>query len=90
MDRRHVLCGLGTMPMIAANHPDEAPPQGRPPFAWEGADAKRWRFRSWEWRDAAWRPLIGHVAITAGGIVVSGRVDPADAYDLRTRIAAIG
>ncbi len=61
----------------------------RPPFHVAPEGAGTWRFRSWTWREGAWRPLIGRITVEGAGLQVSGRPDPRDARALQAALGRI-
>jgi len=87
--RRSLLGGaLAVVPAGALGAKASFDPS-RPPFhvAREGAGA--WRFRSWSWREGAWRPVIGRIAAEGAVLRVSGRPDPRDAHALQAALDRI-
>lgn len=84
MDRRaFVGSAFGSValgfPAVAAGHEDD-----RPSFTITPDAPHRWRVRSWEWRDGAWRPRIAQMIRTGSEFRVHGSVAAAD----RTALAA--
>jgi len=87
MDRRWFMTSIAGVAAgsawLARDEDGEA--QGRPPLAVEPDGPGRWRVRSWEWRNGAWRPAIAHATSTAAGIQLRGRIGAAD----RAEVAAL-
>ena len=46
----------------------------------------RWRIRSWQWRDNAWRPSIARAERTDAGADISGTIDAADRAEVIARL----
>lgn len=61
----------------------------RPPFHFEPVSPSRWRFRSWTWRDDAWRPLTGNVTVEGDALKLDGHPDPQDRLALQAALAEI-
>ena len=81
MDRRAFLgstlgsAALGLPPAAAATATDSGE---RPSFAVTPDGLDRWRVRSWDWRDSAWRPSIARLIRTDSRFRLEGRIAAAD------------
>ncbi|MBC9031004.1 hypothetical protein IAG41_01230 [Sphingomonas sp. JC676] len=60
----------------------------RPSFAVTPDGLDRWRVRSWDWRDGAWRPRIARLIRTDSRFRLEGRVAAADRPALAEWIGA--
>lgn len=90
MTRRGMIgATLAAAPASVMAVPATLAPEGRPPFHLEPVSATQWRFRSWTWANAAWRPLTGNVSITGDDIVVAGSPDARDSVALQAALADI-
>jgi hypothetical protein len=90
MTRRAMIgATLAVAPGAVLATPLGSASDARPPFHLSPVSATRWRFRSWTWRDGAWRPLTGDVSIEGDEIVVSGSPDPRDRPALQAALAGI-
>jgi hypothetical protein len=88
MDRRGLIVsitGLAVGSACTARVPS-ADAAGKPPLAIEPQDAGRWRIRSWQWRDEAWRPAIAHAVPGAGGFEISGEIAMTDRAEVVARL----
>lgn len=80
MDRRIFMgSALGSLALGGMPADAEAAARGeRPSFAVTPDGAARWRVRSWEWRDHAWRPSIAYLSRTGSRLRIEGPVAAAD------------
>lgn len=81
MDRRTLLASIGAAAAgsaCSAKDDGGAERTGRPTLAIDSDGPGRWRIRSWQWRESAWRPLIARARRTDTGIEISGSIDAAD------------
>lgn len=87
MDRRTLMTSIaGAAAASACSAEDEAEAKrtGRPTLAVESEGPGRWRIRSWQWEENAWRPAIARARRTAAGIEFSGSI----AADDRAKVVA--
>lgn len=91
MNRRSLFASIGGFvavgPAALGNPEDAANASGRPALAIEPEGPWRWRVRSWEWRNSAWRPAIGHAMVTSSGIELRGRIAVADRAEVRAQLS---
>lgn len=91
MDRRTLLASIGaTAAGSACSAKDDSGAErtGRPTLAIDPVGPGRWRIRSWQWREDAWRPLIASAKRTDVGIAISGTIDAADRAEVIARLRA--
>ena len=89
MDRRTLLASIGAAAAgSACSAKDDSGAQrtGRPTLAIESDGPGRWRIRSWQWRENAWRPSIVRAKQTDAGIDISGTIDAADRAEVIARL----
>ncbi|WP_332816613.1 hypothetical protein [Sphingopyxis sp.] len=89
MDRRTLLASIaGAAAGSACTAKDDAGTEktGRPTLAIDSEGSGRWRIRSWQWRENAWRPLIARAKRTDAGIQISGTIDAADRAEVLARL----
>ncbi len=88
MDRRGLIVsitGLAVGSAYTARVPS-GDVAGRPPLAIEPQGSGRWRIRSWQWREEAWRPAIAHAVAGATGIDISGNIAMTDRAEVLARL----
>ena len=92
MDRRTLLTSIAAAAAGSACAAEDAgsgtDKSGRPTLAIDSDGPGRWRIRSWEWRENAWRPRIARAERTAAGIEVRGPIDAADRAKVLARLGA--
>jgi len=89
MDRRTMLTSIGAAAAAsacAAKDDSGAELTGRPTLAIYSDGPGRWRIRSWQWRENAWRPLIARARRADAGIEVRGNIDAADRAEVVARL----
>ena len=89
MDRRTLLAsiaGAAAASGCTAKDDTGAERTGRPTLAIDSDGSGRWRIRSWQWRESAWRPLIARAKRTDTGIEISGSIDAADRAEVVARL----
>lgn len=89
MDRRALLASIGAAAAgSGCSAKDDSGPErtGRPTLAIDSVGLGRWRIRSWQWREDAWRPLIASAKRTDVGIAISGTIDAADRAEVVARL----
>lgn len=89
MDRRTLLTSIaGAAAGSACTAKDDtgAERTGRPTLAIDPDGPGRWRVRSWQWRENAWRPLIARAKQTDAGIEINGTIDAADRAEVFARL----
>jgi hypothetical protein len=89
MDRRTLLtsiAGAAAGSRCTARDDGEGERTGRPTLAIESEGPGRWRIRSWQWRENAWRPLIARARQTGAGTQISGPIDAADRAEVLARL----
>lgn len=89
VSRRGLIGGALTVVPAATFGAAGSSDPSRPPFHFARAHDGVWRFRSWTWKNNAWRPLTGRVVAEATGWRVSGRPDPRDAAALQAALGRI-
>ncbi|MGL3820829.1 hypothetical protein [Sphingopyxis sp. R3-92] len=90
MDRRTLMTSIAGAAAVACSARDEveAKRTGRPTLAVESEGPGRWRIRSWQWEENAWRPAIARAQQTAAGIEFSGPIAAADRAKVVARLDA--
>lgn len=89
MDRRTLItsiAGVAAACGCTAKDDTGAGKAGRPTLAIDSEGPGRWRIRSWQWRENAWRPLIARAKRTDTGIRISGTIDAADRAEVIARL----
>lgn len=89
MDRRTLLASIGAAAAGSAcsvKDDSGAEKTGRPTLAIDSDGPGRWRVRSWQWRENAWRPLIARAERSDAGIAISGMIDAADRATVIARL----
>lgn len=89
MDRRTLMASIAVAAAgsaCTAKDDDGAEKTGRPTLAIDSDGPGRWRIRSWQWRDDAWRPSIARAKRTDAGIEISGKIDAADRAEVVARL----
>jgi len=89
MDRRALLASIGAAAAgsaCTAKDDSGTEQSGRPTLAIDSDGPGRWRIRSWQWHENAWRPLIARATRTGAGIEISGAIDSADRAQVVARL----
>lgn len=91
MDRRTLMtsiAGAAAASACSAQDKVDAERTGRPTLAVESEGPGRWRIRSWQWEENAWRPAIARARRTAAGIEFSGPIAADDRAKVVARLGA--
>lgn len=89
MDRRTLMAsiaGAAAGSACTAKNDSGAEKTGRPTLAIDSEGPGRWRIRSWQWRENAWRPLIARAKRADAGIQIRGNIDATDRAEVIARL----